>query len=112
MDSENSGTSERERRLDEVVTAYLKAVEAGQHPEPKDWLQRYPDLAAELSAFFAGQEKVVALAGAVTVPPGQSSGEGILGRVRYVGDVTISERNVPSLSASSNPENRSQPSVL
>jgi serine/threonine-protein kinase len=91
MDSKNSNLSERERRLDEVVTAYLKAVEAGEHPEPRNWLERYPDLAAELSAFFAGQREVAALACAVTVAPDQSSGAGILGKVRYIGDYELLE---------------------
>jgi WD40 repeat protein/serine/threonine protein kinase len=91
MDSDNSYLSERERRLDEVVTAYLKAVEAGEHPEPRDWLARYADLAPELSAFFAGQRQVAALAYADTVAPSQSSGDGILGKVRYIGDYELLE---------------------
>jgi hypothetical protein len=67
MNNEATRLSEHDRRLDEIVTAYLKAVEAGDNPEPNDWLQRYPDLAAELSAFFAGQAQVAALAGRETI---------------------------------------------
>jgi hypothetical protein len=33
MDTPQSEKSERERRLDEVITAYLKAIEAGQKPD-------------------------------------------------------------------------------
>jgi hypothetical protein len=67
MDNDVTRTTERDRRLDEIVTAYLKAVEAGEHPEPKEWLERYPDLADELSGFFAGQKQVAALAGGNTI---------------------------------------------
>ena len=37
-----SRTSEADRRLDEVVTAYLKEMEAGVAPDPRAWLERYP----------------------------------------------------------------------
>ena len=39
---------EREEWLDEVVTAYLKTVEAGGNIDPADWISRYPDLADDL----------------------------------------------------------------
>jgi WD40 repeat protein/tRNA A-37 threonylcarbamoyl transferase component Bud32 len=50
--------SEREERLDELVTAYLKAVEAGQRPDRQQWLARDPDLAAELREFFADEDQL------------------------------------------------------
>ena len=49
---------DREQKLDEVITAYLKAVEAGEPIDQAEWLQRYPDLADELAEFFAGQHSV------------------------------------------------------
>jgi WD40 repeat protein len=52
----------RDQHLDEVITAYLKACEAGAKPEPAEWLARYPDLAAELAEFFAGQASLDRLA--------------------------------------------------
>ena len=39
---------EREHHLDEVIAAYVDARDAGQHPDHREWLARYPDLAAEL----------------------------------------------------------------
>jgi WD40 repeat protein/tRNA A-37 threonylcarbamoyl transferase component Bud32 len=88
---EKSNTSERERRLDEIVTAYLKAVEAGENPDSQDWLARYPDLADALSGFFAGQKQVAALAGNDTVGFAPSKADSILGTVRYIGDYELLE---------------------
>jgi serine/threonine-protein kinase len=45
-------------RLDEAVTGYLEAVEAGRTPSRDDWLSRYRDVAAELAEFFADQDRV------------------------------------------------------
>src|SRR5436190_339651 len=57
--SPNSGAqAERERRLDEVVTAYLKAAEAGEALDSAEWLARHPDLADDLAAFFAAEKQV------------------------------------------------------
>src|SRR5262245_45330289 len=53
---------DREEQLDVVVTAYLKAVETGQNPDRELLLRQYPDLAAELKEFFAGQDQVDRLA--------------------------------------------------
>src|SRR5271169_3012355 len=95
MQSEPAGNASHERRLDEIVTAYLKAVEAGEHPDPNVWVERHPDLATELNAFFAAQREVAALAG------GRSSGAvetiGLEGgkptsaptKVRYFGDYEL-----------------------
>jgi eukaryotic-like serine/threonine-protein kinase len=51
-------TTERDQLLDDVVVAYLEAVEAGQPPDARPWLARYPELATELAEFFADQAKV------------------------------------------------------
>jgi serine/threonine-protein kinase len=58
MAAESLNRTESEQRLDEVVVAYLKSLEAGQTPDPEEWLRRYPDLAAELHEFFADQAEV------------------------------------------------------
>jgi serine/threonine-protein kinase len=58
MDPRCADLLDREQQLAEVVTAYLKAVEAGQTPQPREWLARYPELASELAEFLAGQEQL------------------------------------------------------
>lgn len=40
MNSRTSDNSERGRRLDEIVTAYLKEVERGHAPDRQEWLAR------------------------------------------------------------------------
>jgi WD40 repeat protein/tRNA A-37 threonylcarbamoyl transferase component Bud32 len=52
-----SEPSDREERLDAVLTAYLKAVDGGQSPDRQEWLARNDDFAAELREFFAEQDR-------------------------------------------------------
>jgi tetratricopeptide (TPR) repeat protein len=54
----NGKSPRRDELLDEVVVAYLEAVESGRTPDSQEWLSRYPELASELAAFFADQDKV------------------------------------------------------
>src|SRR6266478_4127169 len=107
MNTPQSEKSERERRLDELVTAYLKAVEAGNKPNRQEWLARHPDLAGELAAFIDAQDQVDRLAGslrpphppkgddtvdAATLGPGEPvPGHDSLGTVRYFGDYELLE---------------------
>jgi eukaryotic-like serine/threonine-protein kinase len=101
-------SSEREKRLNEVLAAYLEAVEAGQRPDQQEWLARHPDLATELTDFFANQERMADLAAPLraaapaeipltredpTLPLGPSANDGpALGtRVRYFGDYELLE---------------------
>jgi serine/threonine protein kinase len=95
----------REQLLDEVVTAYLKAVEAGQKPDPAEWLARYPDLADDRKEFFAAQKSVDHAAGplrelvapappaaeAPTLAHGDKPADAGLGTVRYFGDYELLE---------------------
>jgi WD40 repeat protein len=45
-------SSARERRLDEVIAEYFQLAERGHAVDPQTFLDRYPDLADDLSGFF------------------------------------------------------------
>jgi serine/threonine-protein kinase len=55
-------SSERERRLEEILAAVLAAEDAGQTPELESLLTQHPDLADELRAFLGAYDRVRALA--------------------------------------------------
>jgi eukaryotic-like serine/threonine-protein kinase len=63
MPDEALESLDREKRLDEAVTAFLEAQESGQRPLRQDWLARYPEVAAGLEQFFADQDEVNRLTG-------------------------------------------------
>jgi hypothetical protein len=48
----------RQRRLDEVIGAFLVAVDAGQNPSPRGWLARHPEFCPELAEYFADGERL------------------------------------------------------
>jgi WD40 repeat protein len=89
----------RDRRLEEVLHAYLQAVDAGQAPDRDTLLRQHPDLAAELAAFFADQDKVARLAQgmaepaaeAATLAPGKAAVLAPGTQVRYFGDYELLE---------------------
>src|SRR5687767_7926267 len=54
--------SVKERRLGEVMAAYVEAVEAGRPPDRREVLAAHPELAAELEAFFADHDRLNRLA--------------------------------------------------
>jgi serine/threonine-protein kinase len=83
--------------LDEVIANYLQQVEAGVVPDRQALLQRHPDLADRLLAFFADYDRVDRQAGELRLshdPNGTSGGTGSTGqfpRVRYFGDYELLE---------------------
>jgi WD40 repeat protein/tRNA A-37 threonylcarbamoyl transferase component Bud32 len=58
MSSETRDAPTQEKRLHKVIADYLAALQAGQSPDRQAFLARYPELAAELTAFFAEQDQV------------------------------------------------------
>jgi serine/threonine protein kinase len=51
----------REQRLDEIISNYLEAVAGGASPDRRELLARHPDLAVDLSAFFADHDRMQAI---------------------------------------------------
>src|SRR6516225_1624502 len=49
---------DQEARLDAVIAAYVRAVEAGQAPDQGALLARHPDLAAALAVYFADRDRI------------------------------------------------------
>lgn|GEM_PF-662662 len=47
-----------DQRLDPVIVEYLESIERGESPDPKPWLERYPELADQLAAFFAAESQL------------------------------------------------------
>jgi serine/threonine-protein kinase len=69
--------------LDEVILAYVEAVEAGQSPDRAAWLARHPHLADDLNAFFADQDRFATVVAPICVrtpppSPGRASGAVVL----------------------------------
>src|SRR5438105_3881370 len=62
MSTQARSTVEPDQRLDEVLAAYVKAVEALQPADRKDLLVHHPELAGELAELFAGLDKLQQLA--------------------------------------------------
>jgi WD40 repeat protein/tRNA A-37 threonylcarbamoyl transferase component Bud32 len=102
MPPEPTDSVARDQRLQEVLHAYLQALDAGQTPDRTELLRQHPELAADLAAFFADQDRVDHCAradrptgpaglDAATQPPRESAADSGLGKVRYFGDYELLE---------------------
>src|SRR5262245_51109209 len=86
--------SGREERINEVIADYLDAIAEGRRPDRQGLLARYPDLADELRAFFADQDRLAEAAkgwAPATASPGEPAADTSLGTVRYFGDYELLE---------------------
>jgi WD40 repeat protein len=92
--------------FDDVIAACLQAVDAGQTPDREQLIARHPEMAEQLRAFFADQDRMDQLvqplrptddpdatlpprAEAPTLPPGGPTAGAPLGTVRYFGDYEL-----------------------
>jgi serine/threonine-protein kinase len=100
--SDDAGVSfSLENRLNEVIAAYIQAVDAGGQPNQQEILTKHPDLAAHLRDFFADHDRMRTAAApfqpanpadALTLAPGDAKpADGSLGKVRYFGDYELLE---------------------
>ena len=65
----------RRQRLDEVIGEFLVAVDAGQNPNPREWLARHSDLHPELADFFADRNQVDVLIEPLKAAPADRGGD-------------------------------------
>ena len=105
MATESANPAGREQVLDEVLTAYLKAVDAGQPPDRDALLRQHPEFASDLAAFFADQDAVAQLAQGMAEPvapalpagetptlaPGEAAAPAPGTHLRYFGDYELLE---------------------
>jgi hypothetical protein len=93
--TDDSREAATERRVDEVIAAYLEAERNGQAPQPDEVLARHPDLAEELRSFFADRSRfarlAAPLAASVTPEAAATPDAGFGNRQRTVGDYELLE---------------------
>jgi WD40 repeat protein/tRNA A-37 threonylcarbamoyl transferase component Bud32 len=91
--------TEREHRLDEIVTAYLKAKETGVPPNREELIALHPELAPDLAAYFSAESQIGRVAAQFRHADADSDSEtvGLTGtagpgsRVEYFGDYHLLE---------------------
>src|SRR5262245_4123560 len=81
----------REQRLQDVLLVYLQEIDAGRTPDRQELLRRHPDLAAELAAFFADQDRLEQVAQRLRSEPAALPSGPALGNVPYFGDYQLLE---------------------
>jgi serine/threonine protein kinase len=98
MTTEGFDASDREQHFQEVLAAYLQAVEAGQHPDQSAWLKQHPDVAEEMRSFFANHNDFGRRAEPLSSTP-PTVGPGAAGPPRN--DPNATTAHVPEASAPS-----------
>jgi serine/threonine protein kinase len=86
-------SSADDSRVNEIIAAYLAAVNAGREPDRQALLHQHPDLAAELEAFFAHRDAFDRLApsGPATVSRAEQPAPVPSVKIRYFGDYELLE---------------------
>ncbi len=62
MPAKENDSSAREQRVNEVIAAYLKAVDAGQTPDPDEFIAQHRDVAGDLESFLTNRNQFEHLA--------------------------------------------------
>src|SRR5947207_2580272 len=57
MPSEMRDDADRDRRMGQILAAYLDALDAGQAPEREALLRQHPDLAGDLAEYFSQHDR-------------------------------------------------------
>jgi hypothetical protein len=55
-DEPSTRTFDPDDRLHEAIASFEMACDAGGQPDPKEWLEKYPEVASALAGFFADQK--------------------------------------------------------
>jgi serine/threonine protein kinase len=62
MPIDANDSAARKQRVDEVIAAYLQAIDAGRTPDPKEFIEKHPAIADELASFFTDRDQFERLA--------------------------------------------------
>jgi len=96
MDHPPQDSSERSSKLEEVLAAYLRSVEAAEPLDPQQLIATHPELAADLRSFFANRAAMERLAkpfnasaNEPTVGLAENAAPAAWPRVRYFGDYEL-----------------------
>jgi hypothetical protein len=84
MPAASGDSTSRQQRLHEILHAYLEAVDGRKNPDQQEILQRHPDLATDLAAFFAEQARLEQLAQSMRCEDAAQGGSPAMGEARTV----------------------------